>query len=293
MIRCVVVCALLGVMMLSQGCASRSMRDFPLRVVDGETGEALAGAQVEVTNRGWGALSLSRTQSATTDEAGHAVVRVRLPRRGYWTLRVRANEYSNLTVQQHSVEAVGLSREQADGDRRWRVPMFRGPKATLVIVVPDGYRGPLFLDVHRDDAEPSEPDRREFIARPNDAGYVRVDAPLVLWRELQPWFHEGLIEVRYESGQVIPFGRASFHNIAVDIDSFIVRGDDTEPAARAPRDGVMLRPLRHRRDCFMPQHEDSRKIERAYIVGTFKDEAAFYNEMRVMLDRFFEHAGGG
>lgn len=282
MIRCIIVCALLGVTMLGQGCAS--MRDYSLHVVDGETGEPLAGAQVEVLNTG-GALSLSRTRSTTTDDAGRAIARVLPPRRGYSHLRIKAAGYGDLAVPLRSAKAMGLTMEEVNGERRWRAPMYRTPRAKLIIVLPDGYRGPLFVDVYRDDAGEAEAaQQREFIARPNDAGYVRVDAPLVLWREMDPWLEYGRMEVRYENGEPIPVDSLP---IRIDFDSLVIGGQ--EPASPAAAERITLRSLECHRHHYTPRRDDSARIERRFIVGTLEDEAAFYDEMRVMLNRLFEH----
>lgn len=278
MLRCLITCGLLGaVMSLDGGCvALHAMDDYPLLVVDGETGEPLAGAEVELRNSGWRALDFSRTQRTTSDEAGHALVRV-LPRcHGSSRVAVKAEGYIDLTLWLGTDEAQRwLVEEQVDGQTVRRVPLYRGPAPKLAIVLPDDYRGPLFVDLHLDESADAQAGEREFVARPNDAGYVRVDAPPLLWRELHPWPEHGAMQVRYANGEVIPFGSRGYHAGAVYVRS-------GEP--------VRVRPLDRGAIQVWPAND---RIELPYIVGTQADEAAFYAEIRVMINRIFEHATAG
>ena len=227
MTRYVIACALLGLATsLASGCvAVYSMEDYPLRLVAGATGEPVEGAEVVVDYVGRRAINPPRTVRVVSDERGVAPPRV--PDGQAWRLTVQAQGYVPLSYRAYGEALPGVERIEHEGQPVRQVGLFRKPEPRLTVVLPEGYRGVLLVDVQLD-ADALDTGQREFVARPNDAGYVRVDAPLVLWRALAPWPVEGMT-VQYASGQIIERVWVFF-----DVDHQIIPGHNRAAPAEPP-----------------------------------------------------------
>ena len=252
----VLICATL------QGCA-RFGRTVAVGVFDGDTGEAVAGAKVDVTYGRMVYLKCldffpPRDNSDLTDKDGIARVNIS-GQSALWdalaaagtdtTVSISAPGYLPDSFTDAEFQREPFGRREVKGERIYPLPIYHLPAPQIVIVVPDRYRGPVRITrMFSDKWIQDEPGKRVFEFHASDQGDVEIEASPLISRRVFDWGYipapdvsPGEIRFRYASGQEIPrisasaFSFRKFHAIVA-----------TQPALRFPpqvRDRPNIRSL--------------------------------------------------
>ena len=185
------------------GCiAFPSYQPVDVLVLDAETGNPLSNATVSVTYaRGVLVLTIPKEISVNTDMCGRATLRVTDYHGGvFW--EITAQNYIALgfpVSYRHIPEELEIATEEHTDHKEVIIRLYRQPKPTITVIVPEGYRGPLKLDLPPTSSfVQGAIGRREFTAEASQTGYVRIDAtPLLLRPHLKDFI------VRYADGTQI------------------------------------------------------------------------------------------
>jgi hypothetical protein len=171
------------------GCYTYEPVRFCVR--DAESGEAIAKAKIEVVHPYVLNLFPPKDAGAVTDEHGDAVVRV-------------ADSTPMFTAEADGyIPPHFLLPVKGRVDRRQEVWLYRLPRPTVEIVLPDGYRGLLTITLEPTESKIQESSgKRHFVFRASAEGAVRiVTTPLL--RYPNQWNFP--LPVRYEVGGKIPY----------------------------------------------------------------------------------------
>ena len=217
-----VFCAIL------QGCA-RFGRTVPIAVFDGDTGELVSGAKVRVTYDsmayGWD-LFPPHDDEQTTGADGVAKVKVcrtntMLDAMAFAardaTIGVTAPGYLGYGGYPKDYVPPTFQRRKVNGKDVYAVPIYKLPAPQIVIVLPDGYRGPVRITRKFPNRwVQDEPGKRVFEFTASAQGDVNIDASPLLYRINAGNFLEriqqgdgGTFRFRYASGREIPRTSAS------------------------------------------------------------------------------------
>ena len=221
------------------GCiAIYTRQNVPLRVVDAETNEPIAGAKVE--DRQWAYISMNQPgwAGANSDEQGRLTLRLARGLAGakisdQW--RVSAPGYvpwfthGPLELMLEDRSPVSTSDAARQGVR-FLLRLYREPKPRLDVVIPHGYRGPVRIrriPIGNDVQSPSGQRVYECRVSPPEPFVVR--APRLLYA------FDIEVTARYENGTEIPppsgwnIGDANqevaWREVAHDADLLFVVGD--------------------------------------------------------------------
>lgn len=183
------------------GCAIYSYRPVEVRVIDAETEQPIAGADVRVGYVYMFVFNAPAQQSTTTDSAGRATIRVANFRDAALSFGARGylptGDYSELD--DRSPHQRYRSFDEPTGHVA-TIRLYHGPKPTITVVVPNGYRGPLW--VHRRPAAgwiQEERGKRDFTYHATADGYVGIDATRLLLESI----NDLDIKFKYENGTPI------------------------------------------------------------------------------------------
>jgi hypothetical protein len=220
----------------SAGCG-RTYHPVNVAVYDAETDAPIAGAEVAVYYRGIYPFGFPKSDPAATDDRGAA------------TIRIAAGETVEWCA---SAEGYMVDRGEPGEDVRV-FRLYKLPRPQVTIVVPNGYRGPLKIDMRLVPGRvQGKIGKRDFVFRASPSGYVDFDAtPLLLATE---HFHslESNFFAVHEDGSPVP--------------------DDY----RLGRFGVGLRWVA---DGGLP-----RRWRRLYVIGTYADGQALHAKIMREID---------
>jgi hypothetical protein len=172
------------------GCVSfHGEREVAVSVRDAETGRPTPGARVDVRYPHVAVLNAPRAVSGTTGGDGTTTVVA-----------------ANFGAQDWAASADGFLADRrlvagTDKDvRSIEFRLYRVPPPSVVVVVPNGFRGPLMVDRRPTDRwVQGEPGRRAFTFRASPGGYVGIDATPLLIR-MNPF----AVGVVFEDGSSVP-----------------------------------------------------------------------------------------
>lgn len=192
------------------GCISFATHSYELvdvRVLDAETSDPLSNARVSIFYGAGEQIVLNQPDNVdvTTDRHGRAAVEVtdynidvgvigwEVSAEGYLT-RHAGDPFSGRVPDEFLKEAT-----DHDASLEAEIRLYRAPRASVTIVVPDGYRGPLKIEHEpKSDWVQEAIGQREFEFSANDDGYVFVEAsPMLAWGVLSG------VSVRYADGTEI------------------------------------------------------------------------------------------
>jgi hypothetical protein len=198
------------------GClAIYSKKSIPVRVIDAETGQGIEDATIDVSYlpRGidlvW-ALTLNRPDDEHRRTNHDGRVDVPVANTGWVSWSVDAEGYLGQSTM--NFDGGRVPEEFIPGTEKLRdhsavVRLYRGPLPQVTIVVPDGYRGPLLVDVRSVNRRvQGRPGQRNFVYHADHQGFVDIEAtPLLLGNALQiRQFSWTSIRAQYASGAAIP-----------------------------------------------------------------------------------------
>ena len=258
--RSVFICILIATIV--QGCA-RFGRNISVGVFDGDTGEPVIGAEV-VVNYGrmvyLKCLDFFPPRDNSAKTGGDGIARVNISGESkFWdalaaagtdtTVSISAPGYLPHSFTDADFQGEPFGRREVKGQTIYAVPIYRLPAPQIVVVVPDGYRGPVRITRRFSDKWiQDEPGKRVFEFHASDQGDVEMEASPLIYRTVINWGYiqardvsPGEIRFRYASGQEIPrilasaFSIRRFHAIVA-----------TQPALRFPpqvRDRPNIRAL--------------------------------------------------
>lgn len=131
--------------LLQHGClALYGHRTVTAQVVDGDTAAPLAGATVEVRNNAsYLTLNAPDAVVATTDENG--IVSLRIPEVFPVLWNISKPGYERQV--HHVAHEVVPAEFVPDEWHRVRIPLFAPPPPEIVVVLPDGFRGPVAVTI--------------------------------------------------------------------------------------------------------------------------------------------------
>lgn len=195
------VAALIGVSsaLLNSGCiAIYGHREVTAQVVDGDTAAPLAGAVVDVWHQhDYLVLNAPRAVTATSDEHGVVTMRVATLVPVVWAISMAGYETQ---VHQTGHEVVP-AEFTGDGEGRVRIALFAPPPPEIVIVLPDGHRGPVAvaIDTAPTGLAPSPGVRSlELTAPPDAIVHGAVPGPFNLIDDQNP-----AIRMRFADGTLL------------------------------------------------------------------------------------------
>ncbi|MDB5312417.1 MAG: hypothetical protein JWO38_6619 [Gemmataceae bacterium] len=173
----------------------------PIRVIDAETKAPIAGAKVRLWCPNPRAPGLGKDAAGTTGTDGIALVRSDAGEDVGILIEVGAAGYlSEETDFRCAIESPGAagppSADRAPGGTV--VEMFAGPRPTVELVVPTGFRGVVKAEVRIQDGV-AQPGQRAFTFNVAPTGTVQVVGPPILKQGLGPDFR-----ARYADGTPIP-----------------------------------------------------------------------------------------
>ncbi len=189
------------------GCiAFPSYQPVDVLVLDAETGNPLSNATVSVRypRGGLPVLNTPKDISASTDRCGRATLRV-AEYFGGVAWEIIAQNYIALRFgpmsRRRIPEELEIATEEHTDHQEVIIRIYRQPKPTITVFVPEGYRGPLKLDLPPTSSfVQGAIGRREFTFEASQTGYVRIDAAPLLLRSLPKD-----VIVRFADGTQIPF----------------------------------------------------------------------------------------
>lgn len=204
------------------GCisiASHSYETVDVRVLDAETSDPLSKATVSVTYAHGEEIVLNQPENVdvTTDRHGRAVLEI--------------TDYIDTGFIAWEILALGYQTRYAHDTFGGRIPdeflkvatdheapleaeirLYRAPRPSVTIVVPDGYRGPLKIEHEpKPDWVQEAIGRRRFEFSASDDGYVFVEASRLLARGVF-----GRASARYADGTEIQRISTFYHPEADD-----------------------------------------------------------------------------
>jgi hypothetical protein len=183
------------------GCAIYSYRPVDVKVIDAESEQPIADANVWVGYVSMFVFNAPTQHSVTTDSAGRATIPVANFRGTVWGFGARGYLPTDAYSQSNDrLPHQGCPTFDQPTGREATIRLYRGPKPTITVIVPNGYRGPLW--VHRRPAARWIQDtkgKRDFIYHAAADGYVRIDATRLLLESVDDLD----IKVRYEDGTPI------------------------------------------------------------------------------------------
>jgi len=149
-----------------------------VRVRDAETGAAVPGAAVRVSN--FNAPPGYRPPDAAATAGADGVAWVRVPAdAGGAIAEVSAAGYLPAVAPLRDADT--SARGGADPGIHAVAEVFAGPRPSVVLVLPKDYRGPVRVGIDPRDDLPAEPGKREFRAEVSAAdGHAEVEGPAVL-----------------------------------------------------------------------------------------------------------------
>lgn len=182
----VAVAVMLG--SLSLGCNTYQPLQFSVR--DAETGEPIPRATIDVHYHYVLDPFHPNATSNLADGQGNAIVKV-------------ATKYSGsvaTSAEGYIPESEQLLRVKSESPRQeW---LYRMPRPTVEIVVPDGYRGLLSITIEPTESRIQDvPGQRHFVFHASDTGNVHIKATPLL-SDWSRWFSR--LPVSYENGRKIP-----------------------------------------------------------------------------------------
>jgi hypothetical protein len=217
----------LGTCVCSSGCIAFYL-PVPVQVTvrDAETGAPIPDAHVDVFTNAMLLLNMPRPESAVTNDQGAARLTAATSQLQTW--RTAANDY----LPNHELKVLYKSQPL-------EFRLYRKPEPLLNIAVPNGYRGPLKIELRPIPGWiQTRPGDREFRFKASPTGYVRIDATPLLVKVMYnlDWVH-----AYFEDGTAIP--RVDYITKPTDIslrwvdllDSrvlFVVRTEQDEQAVR-------------------------------------------------------------
>lgn len=208
-LRLLAALALAAAALCSSGCVAFYWpRDIPVTVLDAETGEPVAGADVAVSYTYMLVLNAPRPQSATTNKQGETTIRAANFHAGWTLWTVSAPGYLSAVAFPSGRRWIPSEFHpplEKVADRRAEIRLYRAVEPTITILVPDGYRGPLW--VHRRPTRgwiQEAAGKRDFTFRADDNGYVGIDATPLLLRSPFPPAPPPDPRVRHEDGSEVP-----------------------------------------------------------------------------------------
>ncbi len=165
-----------------------SRRPVPAVVRDAETGVMIPNAEVRVAYPNILILNGPKPDVGVTDESGRVLIRAATFKPQRWL--ASAEGYLPLELPSAS-----------DLPKTAEFDLYRAPAPTLTIVVPNGYRGPLKVDLQPIPQPLQEKaGARHFTVRASSNGYMGVPStPLLLNIDVH-----NSIKVLYENGEAIP-----------------------------------------------------------------------------------------
>ena len=170
-------------------------RDLTVKVRDAETKEPVTEAKVTLSYVSrTGPLAPNGYSKET--EGGRAEL-LMFP--GWATyLRATAGGYLPFSTEDIEQELLQHCRDRAP----FVIELFQGPEAMIQLRVPDGYRGPVLMQVVEDDQHPARAGQRLFQATVSPSGVAVVNGPALLNR---PWCQ---VEARFANGMPITGGKS-------------------------------------------------------------------------------------
>jgi hypothetical protein len=186
------------------GCqAVHRYRPVSVLVKDADTGEPVCGAEVRVsyphtdsplappdTSETTGADGVARLRAAPYGDTG---INVEATAKGYLAeetfLSVKAVE---------SIEPAPLLGADQRRDVSLVLALHAGPRPTVELVVPTGYRGVVRAELHVEEGAPCPPGQRRFSVAVPPSGVVQVTGPALLRRVDSPDFR-----ARYADGALL------------------------------------------------------------------------------------------
>jgi hypothetical protein len=191
-IRCLAYPAFLAV--LTSGCLSfRKSREVTVQVLDAETGKPVAGAEVRVH---YPLVRASYAPPPAVATAGtDGIVQLKTAQVADLTAVVEATAAGYLCAAENL--PVELEATTGRGPAPFALKMFAGPRPTVELVLPDGYRGVVKVQTRIQDDAPCTPGQRLFRYEVPSTGTVLVVGP-PLFRRSPPEF-----QARHVSGAVL------------------------------------------------------------------------------------------
>lgn len=192
------------------GCISFATHSYELvdvRVLDAETSDPLCNARVSVYYAHGEEIVLNQPENlaVSTDRHGRAALEItdytidlgvigwEVSAEGYLT-RHAGDPFSGRVPDEFKKVAT-----DHDASLEAEIRLYRAPRASVTIVVPDGYRGPLKIEHEpKSDWVQEAIGQREFEFSANDDGYVFVEASPLLARGVLSG-----VSVRYADGTEI------------------------------------------------------------------------------------------
>ena len=184
------------------GCITfPSYEPVDVLVLDAETGNPLSDATVSVWYlRGFPVLNTPKDISASTNTYGRATLRVAEYHGVVWETSAQNYIALGFPVSRRRIpEELQIATEEHTDHKEVIIRIYRQPEPTITVFVPEGYRGPLKLDLPPTSSfVQGAIGRREFTFEASQTGYVRIDAaPLLLRSRLKDFI------VRYADGTPI------------------------------------------------------------------------------------------
>jgi hypothetical protein len=173
--------ALSVVLLASAGCRSLHIPEpVPIVVRDAETNAPISGAEVRIWDPAVHDTGDLHDASATTGANGIARVRTAAPQGNEVLVQVCAAGYlagqANLPAEDAVPTPGSLNRMPAGTT----VDVFAGPRPTLELNVPMGYRGLVKVEVRVAADGPAQPGQRQFRFAVSPSGVAQVVGPKVL-----------------------------------------------------------------------------------------------------------------
>ena len=166
---------------------SYSVERIAVRVVDPESGTPVEGARIEITYLMillWPVFNPPPGVDVRTDLEGRAEFQIadlgselRITRPGYIDVWVPTEPRDGHLHPRHY-------EESDDGERRITVPLYRAPEPSVTVVLPDGYRGPVAVELRPSDrdVQASGP-QRESVFEADARGRVVIEASPLLYEQ--------------------------------------------------------------------------------------------------------------
>lgn len=172
-----------------------SQEQYQFKVVDAEQNKPVEGAIVSVAYIfKEPVLNAPKPAEVVTDQSGLAELKVADYKAH---LRARAEGYIPLRWLRFRKDSPAQHNFKIQNDSEVIVSIYKEPKPTIEIVVPDGYRGPVALEFLASD-KPAQvkAGQRFFSYNTSPKGYVQI--------QHSPLFDSCKIIARYENGNPVP-----------------------------------------------------------------------------------------
>lgn len=193
--------ALLLFMPLWSGCiAFYDHSQCHFKVFDAEQNKPVEGAVVSVSYILYKMPVLNFPKPTETMTNQNGLAELKVANSFARILDISAEGYTPLRIWgfQHDWPIIDNFKNQNENE--FIVPIYRNPKPTIEIIVPDGYRGPVALDLIPDEKLIQEkPGKRNFSYKMMPNGYIPVQASPLLY-EIDNIYS---ITARHENGNSI------------------------------------------------------------------------------------------